>query len=232
MLTQATDPWIDLESTLVTLGMHLKPFILALTNLVQQVATEEEHFLLVVAAISNLTFLEVSSTEYLNSCGTVNHLISAVRSKTFSVFVLDHVATILANMAGMEGCRGDIITAGGIDCLLQFLQQKPASAPGQASQAPAMSAITACERLQQKSTIALSRLANEEGVARYVLQRGGLHRLVTLCRREKERNYSDGVLIAALVRTQITYSFILPSSKNFYFIFFPLFSNFLLCKII
>lgn len=43
------------------------------------------------------------------------------------------------------------------------------------------------------------RLASEEGVARYVFQMGGVHRLVSLCRKDKERNYSDGVLIAALV---------------------------------
>lgn len=33
VLTQATDPWIDLESTLMTLGVHLEKFIVALTSM-------------------------------------------------------------------------------------------------------------------------------------------------------------------------------------------------------
>ncbi|CAL8105012.1 unnamed protein product [Orchesella dallaii] len=194
VLTQATDPWIDLETTLMTLGVHLEKFIVSLTNLIREFKTEEEPFLLIVAAISNLTFLEVSSTQYLKNCHSVSYLIDAVKGNpSFSVFVLDHVATIMANMAGVESCRQDIIQCGGMEALLHFLQQRPSG------KAESVSAITACERLQQKSTIAISRLCNENGVARYVYDMGGVHRLVQLCRKEKERNYSDGVLIAALV---------------------------------
>ncbi|ODN02494.1 Protein inscuteable [Orchesella cincta] len=198
VLTQATDPWIDLETTLMTLGVHLEKFIVSLTNLIREFKTEEEPFLLIVAAISNLTFLEVSSTLYLKNCRCVSYLIDAVKGNpSFSVFVLDHVATIMANMAGVESCRHDIIQCGGMDALLHFLQQRPSA------KLESVSAITACERLQQKSTIAISRLCNENGVARYVYDMGGVHRLVQLCRKEKERNYSDGVLIAALIKCEL-----------------------------
>lgn len=33
VLTQATDPWIDLESTLLFLGIHLEKLIKALTGI-------------------------------------------------------------------------------------------------------------------------------------------------------------------------------------------------------
>ena len=36
-----------------------------------------------------------------------------------------------------------------------------------------------------------------------VVEMGGMERMVQLCRQEKERNYSDGVLIACLVRHEI-----------------------------
>ncbi len=43
------------------------------------------------------------------------------------------------------------------------------------------------------------RLSNEPGVPELVLELNGIQRLVQLSRQEKERNYSDGVLIACLV---------------------------------
>lgn len=132
---------------------------LCFVDLIGEFKTDEEPFLLIVAAISNLTFLEVASTEHLKRCRTVSFLIDAVRNRPYSVFVLDHVATILANMAGVESCRQEIVQCGGIDAILHFLQQRPNSSSS-GPNSPKMesaSAITACERLQQKSTIALSR---------------------------------------------------------------------------
>jgi len=55
-------------------------------------------------------------------------------------------------MAGVESVRGDIVKAGGVEALLEFLQRRPGS-PGKDS----ASEIMACERVQQKSTIAISR---------------------------------------------------------------------------
>jgi len=60
----------------------------------------------------------------------------------------------------------------------------------------------------------ICRLCSEEGVAKFILERGGIHRLVSLSRNEKERNYSDGVLIAALVRpVQIHCQFMLSGCE-------------------
>lgn len=62
--------------------------------LIERFKSEEESFLLVVAAISNLTFLETASTTYLRDCRTVSYLIDVVQQedRQFSVFVLDHVS--------------------------------------------------------------------------------------------------------------------------------------------
>jgi len=130
-------------------------------------------------------------------------------------------------MAAVESCRPEIVHANGIVVLLKFLQKRPSLHIDSTAE------ISACERLQQKSTIALSRfdpcllllvcyytaessvftkkyflsfrLSSEKGVAQLAYNLGGIHRLARLCRRDQERNYSDGVLIAALVRTMEYY---------------------------
>jgi len=63
-----------------------------LVDLISCCKWEEDHFLLLVAAISNLTFLEVASIKMLNHYKTVTMLIEVVqRNPNFSVFVNDHV---------------------------------------------------------------------------------------------------------------------------------------------
>lgn len=54
-------------------------------------------------------------------------------------------------MAGVESCRDCIVKSGGIHALLKFLQKRPTPTLESAAE------IMACERVQQKSTIAMSR---------------------------------------------------------------------------
>lgn len=46
----------------------------------------------------------------------------------------------------------------------------------------------------------LFRLCSDPEVAEEVVQLQGVPRLVRLCREDRERNHSDGVLVACLVR--------------------------------
>ena len=56
----------------------------------------EDGFLLTMAAISNLTFLEVSSLDLLRRHRTIYLIINVIKAKPdFSIFVLDHVRVIL-----------------------------------------------------------------------------------------------------------------------------------------
>jgi hypothetical protein len=54
-------------------------------------------------------------------------------------------------MAGVESCRDCIVKSGGIQTLLKFLHKRPTPSLESAAE------IMACERVQQKSTIAISR---------------------------------------------------------------------------
>ena len=165
------------------------------TDMIPQCQYYEDGFLLLVATLSNLTFLESASVELMRRHRTLARIIAAIKSKPdFSIFVLDHVSrtispsnttikfnfsatskvfcafqflklklgcwvklfqvsTILANAAGSERCRKEIIRCGGVVTLLCFIQQRPSPFESAAE-------IAACERLQQRSTVAISRYLN------------------------------------------------------------------------
>ena len=76
------------------------------------------------------------------------------------------VVTVLANMAAVETCFPDIATNDGLDLLVQFLYQRP---PKYGTEAE----IAACERVQQKAAIALTRLSREARNAQIVVELDG-----------------------------------------------------------
>merc|ERR1711936_760240 len=58
--------------------------------------------------------------------------------------------------------------------------------------------LSAAERVQKKSAIALSRLCNSTKVCRDLIRLNAIDRLVELCQNPSERNYSDAVLVSCL----------------------------------
>lgn len=50
-----------------------------------------------------------------------------------------------------------------------------------------------------KRDVKIRRLCTNPEIAKQVIELQGVTRLVRLCREERERNYSDGVLVACLV---------------------------------
>lgn len=114
-----------------------------------------ESLLLALAALTNLSFLEPRQcVMLLVQMGAVNQILAAVRSGvSTSLFVQEQAATLLANMAAVPEARTELAESGNaVVALLCFLQIR--SSPLQ--RAPE---ISAAERVQQKSAIALSRYA-------------------------------------------------------------------------
>ena len=134
----------------------------------------EETFLLVTAALANLTFMSSLTSTAMRKCGTVKTLVKAVKLSPFttlfakdqvrflpqnlqkiSLFLrtncLFQVVTVLANMAGNANCRPEIRAVEGIGFLLAMLETKVTSS--NLSQAE----LAAAERVQKKAAIALSR---------------------------------------------------------------------------
>lgn len=97
----------------------------------------------------------------------------------------------MANASAGKYCHADIIESGALIQLVCYLQVRPSSLHSSGE-------VDACERVLQKSAIALARLCSCSSTADMVLQMQGVQRLVRLCKEPKERNSSNSVLVACL----------------------------------
>ena len=76
----------------------------------------EETFLLITAALANLTFMSPLTSSAMKRCGTPEALVKAVRRSPFTtLFAKDQVVTVLANMAANANCRHDIEAINGVE---------------------------------------------------------------------------------------------------------------------
>ena len=91
------------------------------------------------------------SSAAMKRCGTPEALVKAIRrSPLTTLFAKDQVVTVLANMAANSNCRHDIEEMNGVGFLLSMLETKSGCLSSQAE-------VSAAERVQKKSAIALSR---------------------------------------------------------------------------
>lgn len=191
VLAQITSPWISDNHKIQHLDQYVYNMVNALTGL-SRLNGGEETFLLVTAALANLTFMSPLSSAAMKRCGTPEALVKAVKRSPFTtMFAKDQVVTVLANMAANSNCRHDIEAIDGVGFLLTMLETSLTSTLGQAE-------LCAAERVQKKAAIALSRLCNSTKVCRDLVRLNGIDRLVDLCRNAPERNYSDAVLVSCL----------------------------------
>ncbi|XP_076304456.1 uncharacterized protein LOC143222211 isoform X2 [Tachypleus tridentatus] len=193
LVAQVTAPWMDSSgATLRGLTANTEKLVHSLTDLASSAKTSEV-FLLATAALANLSFLDTSTCDWLKKYHSAQVLVSACRHGDVcnSVFVKDQVATVMVNMAGSSNSREEVVNSGALILLLYFLQARSSKFHSQAE-------IAACERVQQKSAIALSRLCTDIETSAKVIQMQGVQRLVRLCKDETERNNSDSVLVACL----------------------------------
>jgi hypothetical protein len=140
--------------------------------------------------------------EYLNQFSTAQVLIENYYLKSFnSIFIKDQLTTILANMALLENCRKEIADFNGLNLLMEFLNEKPSDYITNSSNCGNLieSDLSACERVQQKASIAISRFCKETKYCHQFIDMGVLERIIYLCQNSTERNNSDSVLIACLV---------------------------------
>ena len=83
-------------------------------------------------------------------------------------FSFIQVATVLANMAALENCSSEITENKGVELLVHFLKERPSSYKSDAE-------IAACERVQQKAAIALTRLCRDPGNAPLIVEVHGMY---------------------------------------------------------
>ena len=111
----------------------------------------DDTFLLVSAALANLTFMETQAVISMQVHKTSEALMKVVTGSPFtSLFAKDQVVTVLANLASKEEARVDILREDGLGFLISLLATNPEN-----TGTPAETA--AAERVLKKTAIALSR---------------------------------------------------------------------------
>ncbi|XP_071452946.1 protein inscuteable homolog [Hetaerina americana] len=200
VLAQVTAPWLEEIESVEGLVEYIRPIVHSLSRLVEETRSTET-LLLAAAALANLTFMEPRTVWPLVECSAASKLLAAVRATgprvPASVFLREQAATLIANMAAVPETRthlggsGDGDDGSTVSALLSFLQVR-------LSPLQRVNETAAAERLQQKAAIALSRLCSDPLVAQQVVNLKGVSQIVRLCVDERERNHSDGVLVACL----------------------------------
>ncbi|XP_014668973.1 PREDICTED: protein inscuteable homolog [Priapulus caudatus] len=168
VVAQVTSPLLDHCHKLQGFMENLEELIYSLTELCRE-AQNPEFFLLGAAAIANISFIDNLACEYIKKYHTTEVFVDACRTGRASmIFAKDQIATVFANMAAVERCRCEIVEKGGLELLMQLLQERP-GVQQRATQK------VACERVLQKSAIALTRLSCMEEIAAEIVQLTGMN---------------------------------------------------------
>jgi hypothetical protein len=85
---------------------------------------------------------------------------------SFNHVIFPQVATVLANMSGVETCTSDITDNHGIELLVHLLHDLPCDARTEAE-------LAACERVKKKCAIAITRLCKHKDIANTVVDLQG-----------------------------------------------------------
>lgn len=150
VLAQITSPWIADNHSIAGLREQVPPIVEQLTKLTR-IKAGDDTFLLVSAALANLTFMEVAAVAAMLANNTAKALIKVVQESPYtSLFAKDQVVTVLANLASKPECRTVILAEDGLCFLIELLSTNPEN-----TGTPAETA--AAERVLKKTAIALSR---------------------------------------------------------------------------
>ncbi|XP_053418547.1 protein inscuteable homolog isoform X4 [Nycticebus coucang] len=191
VVAQVTSPHLPFTQHLSSFLESMEEIVTALIKLCQE-ASSGEVFLLASAALANITFFDTMACEMLLQLNAIRVLLEACgdKQRVDTPYTRDQIVTILANMSVLEQCASDIIQENGVQLIMGMLSEKPRSGT------PAE--VAACERVQQKAAVTLTRLSRDPDVAREAVRLSCMSRLIELCRSPAERNSSDAVLVACL----------------------------------
>lgn len=150
VLAQITSPWISDNHSIAGLKEQVPHIVEQLTKLAR-IKAGDDTFLLVSAALANLTFMEAGAVMAMQQHGTARALMKVVSESPFtSLFAKDQVVTVMANLASKESCRSEMLAEDGLCFLVSLLSTSP-----EKTGTPAETA--AAERVLKKTAIALSR---------------------------------------------------------------------------
>jgi hypothetical protein len=223
VLAQVTSPWLEAGPGLERAGLdeHAYDIVSSLTELCRATASSET-FLLATAALANLTHLSplvITAVAQLESLPPI--LAHLSRRVCPSIYILDQVATLLANLAACNHSRDALLQQADtvVPALLLLLAADPEkTAAGRSrslragggklqqqeilvkTNSETAALLAATQRVQQKAAIAIGRLtaAGSSDFCLSLLSGGGLERLVELAVCRDARIDSDFTLVAVL----------------------------------
>ncbi|XP_056644652.1 protein inscuteable homolog [Diorhabda sublineata] len=186
LLAQVTAPWLEDNHSVKGLEDYSRKLVGSLTKFAAETKCCQ-NLLLCAAALANLSTMDSKSIKYMISGNTAKVLMESIRARgpAASIYLLEQMATLLANMSATEMARKQLVDIKAPAALLCFLKMNLVGEDVE-------------KRLRQKSVIALSRLCGERDAAVQVVDLGGVEKLVKMCREKEERFDSDAVLVAAL----------------------------------
>jgi hypothetical protein len=186
LLAQVTAPWIEDNHAIQGLQDFSKALVKSLTKFASTTKCCQ-NLLLCAAALANLSTMDNKCIKYMLHMNTVQVLLESVnkRGPCASIYLLEQVATLIANMTSLEAARKQLTSLQTVPALLCFLKSGNVGEDVE-------------KRLQQKAIIALSRLCSEKDAAAQVVELGGVDKLVRMCREKNERFSNDAVLVATL----------------------------------
>ncbi|XP_044259470.1 protein inscuteable homolog isoform X2 [Tribolium madens] len=186
LLAQVTAPWIEDNHCIKGLQDYSRKLVKSLTKFLSTTKCCQ-NLLLCTAALANLSTMDNKCIKYVLHLNTIELLLEAVnrRGPCASIYLLEQVATLLANMTSLQTARQQLLKLKTIPALLCCLRTGSVGEDVE-------------KRLQQKAIIALSRLCSEKEAAAQVVELGGVEKLVRMCREKNERFCNDAVLVATL----------------------------------
>ena len=165
-----------------------------LTQLIKNQSIKDKHsFLMICTVLANISFVSNTGLIFIK-CQTIVYLLSAHKTNPLfnnDVLIKDQLITILANMGRKH--PEEVVACNGLVFVLCALQLRPIVSLQNVSE------LLTMERIQQKCCVCLARLANDRSIARLIERLNGVQRLVQMIKDAKERNFSDSVLLAAIV---------------------------------
>ncbi|XP_074034069.1 protein inscuteable homolog [Leptinotarsa decemlineata] len=189
LLAQVTAPWLDYNHSVKGLQQFSRKLVKSLTKFAGSTRCCQ-NLLLCAAALANLSTMDPKAMKHILRHDTASVLLAAVKARgpLASIYLLEQVATLVANVSASEDGRRRLTEVGAVKVLLRFLVLRGSK----------FVSDEAVKRLQQKSIIALSRLGGDGEAAKQIVEEKGIDLLVKMCREKEERYDSDAVLVAAL----------------------------------
>ena len=192
VLAQVTSPWLDNCVDVSSVEEHAYDLVSSLTQLSSQTRSSET-FLLCTAALANLSYLSPLMLTAMSQLDTLPPLLTFISHQVSpSIYILDQVATIVANLAASQYTRDSLLSQETVPALLLLLGSDPGT-----DDRP-LPLLAATQRVQQKAAIAIGRLSVYRSMCLSVISGGGLDRLVELAVCKEARIDSDFTLVSVV----------------------------------